>query len=315
LKLITWNKLRHLSQVLTLLVFLYLFIQTPYLAPTNPFSGLLFRLDPLAAATAMLATRMAIPFLFLSLVTLILTLIFGRVWCGWICPLGTILEWTSPRQRKKKLVRRSDPGKGWRKIKYLLLSAVVVLALFGNQTLIFLDPNTILTRSLAGVVFPALRFGILSSENFLYQFEFLMPVLDAIHAAVVEPLFHTSQSVFIAAAPIFLFFILLIALNWSAERFWCRYLCPLGGMLAGFRVLPCCAEKSLNPAVSADYAVPVAQPPPLTPSQDLKATRRNVLCAPNACKNATRAGLVSNGISCIGGRPSGRRMILPAAKY
>ena len=222
-----------MSQVLAFLVFLYLFIQTPYLTPTNSFSGLFFRLDPLAALTAMLAARMAIPFLFLSLVTLILTLVFGRVWCGWICPLGTILEWTSPHPQKKKNVRRSDPGKGWRKIKYLLLGAMVILALFGNQTLIFLDPNTILTRSLAGVVFPALRFGILSSEKFFYQFKFLSPVLDAIHAAVVEPLFHTSQSVFIAVVPIFLFLLLLIALNWSAERFWCRYLCPLGGMLGG----------------------------------------------------------------------------------
>ena len=46
--------------------------------------------------------------------------------------------------------------------------------------------------------------------------------------------FQGIKSVFIAAIPIFLLFSVIIALNWIAERFWCRYLCPLGGMLGLF---------------------------------------------------------------------------------
>ena len=192
--------------------------------------GLFYRLDPLAAVSAMLAGRLIIPALTLAAGTVIVTLIFGRIWCGWFCPLGTILEWTSPHKKKISL-KKSEPPSSWRKIKFLLLLSILILAVFGNQTLLFLDPNTILTRTMAGAIWPGLRYASFGFENFLYQYKFLWPLLDAIHAGLIVPLFHNVQSVFIAAFPIFLFFLGLIALNWSAERFWCRYLCPMGGLL------------------------------------------------------------------------------------
>jgi polyferredoxin len=200
------------------------------LIQSAPLSNLFYRLDPLVAATAMLASRVFIPILALAIGTLVLTFVFGRVWCGWFCPLGTVLEWTSPHKRNTA-IKGSEPALAWRKVKFILLMAILGLAIFGNQTLLFLDPNTILTRTMAGAIWPALRVGTFSLENFLFQFKFLWPVLDAIHVALIVPLFHNIQSVFIAALPIFLFFLGLIALNWSAERFWCRYLCPLGGLL------------------------------------------------------------------------------------
>lgn len=227
----TWRKLRQFSQVLALLLFSFLFLQTPYLQSASPLNGLFFRLNPLAAITAMLAGRLLIPFFFLSAVTLVFTLIFGRAWCGWLCPLGTILEWTTPRSIKKKSAKKKEPPQVWRKIKFFILIAMLFLALLGSQFLLFLDPITILTRSMAGAVYPALRFGVVSAETFLYQFKFLWPLLDEVHSAIVVPIFHNNQSVFIASLPIFLFLILLIALNRSSERFWCRYLCPLGGLL------------------------------------------------------------------------------------
>lgn len=226
--------LRKLSQVLALLLFFYLFLQTPYLYNLNPLNGLFFRLDPLAAITAMLAGRVLIPFFFLSAVVILLTLLFGRAWCGWLCPLGTILEWTTPRLNWMKNERRKEPPQTWRKMKFFILIAMLVFAFLGSQFLLFLDPITILTRSMAGAVFPAIRSGVVSVETFLYQFKFLWPLLDEIHSTIVVPFFHNNQSVFIASLPIALFLMLLIALNGSAGRFWCRYLCPLGGLLGWF---------------------------------------------------------------------------------
>lgn len=226
----SWQRLRQITQVLALGLFIFLFIQSAYLGQSSLLSGVFYRLDPLVAVTAMLAGRLIIPALVLAIGTVIFTLVFGRIWCGWFCPLGTILEWTS-LHKKKIAVRKSEPSSFWRKIKFLLLLVILVLAVLGNQTLLFLDPNTILTRTLAAAIWPELRYGTFSLENFLYQFKFLWPVLDAIHAGLIVPLFHNIQSVFIAALPIFIFFLGLIALNWSAERFWCCYLCPLGGLL------------------------------------------------------------------------------------
>jgi MauM/NapG family ferredoxin protein len=118
-----------------------------------------------------------------------------------------------------------------RAIKYLLLVGILLAAVLGNQTLILLDPITILNRTLATAIWPALRLAIIQIEAFLYQFSVLWPPLDAIHNALVQPLFLEVQPVYTLAALMTFLFLALVALNWWAERFWCRYLCPLGGLL------------------------------------------------------------------------------------
>ncbi|NIV38974.1 MAG: 4Fe-4S binding protein, partial [Anaerolineae bacterium] len=72
---------------------------------------------------------------------------------------------------------------------------------------------------------------VVGAEEFLYEFPALWGPLDAIHGSVVQPVFQGVQPVFTLAALVALLFVGLVALNWWAERFWCRYLCPLGGLL------------------------------------------------------------------------------------
>jgi MauM/NapG family ferredoxin protein len=176
--------------------------------------------------TATLAGRALVGGFALAGVTLLLTLLFGRVWCGWLCPLGTVLEWLGPRRSHAKA-----PPEKWRVLKYLLLFAILLAAILGNQTLLILDPITILNRTLTTAFWPALRYAVVETEVLLYQFPVLWGPLDAIHGAVVQPLFQEVQPVFTLAALMALLFVGLVALNWWAERFWCRYLCPLGGLL------------------------------------------------------------------------------------
>ena len=206
---------------------MYLFIQTVYLGRSPMESDLFYRLDPLIAATAMLAGRIIIGGLLYSLLNLLAALVFGRVWCGWICPMGALLDWISPREMKNK----KKPSSKWRTVKYLLLLVMLTAAVLGNQTLAVSDPISILTRSMTSAVFPALRYLVFGVESFLYRFDFLWPALDWINSSLLLPIFQGIESVFQAALPVAFFFLLILGLNWIAERFWCRYLCPLGAML------------------------------------------------------------------------------------
>ncbi|MBN1249893.1 MAG: 4Fe-4S binding protein, partial [Anaerolineae bacterium] len=145
------------------------------------------------------------------------------------CPLGTVLGWLSPKRGRWD---RRKPDDGWRAVKYLTLLCLVVASLLGNQTLLFLDPMTIATRTLAIAVWPALKNAVYGAEAVLYRLPFLWDPLDAVHEAVVYPVFRDIESAFSLAVPVLLFFGLLVSLNWWAERAWCRYFCPLGGLLA-----------------------------------------------------------------------------------
>ncbi len=223
-----WRRVRQGVQILTLGLYIYLLFAALQRRVAFPLADLYFRLDPLAALGAMVAARAWMPRLTLALVTLALTLLLGRVWCGWLCPLGTLLDW----------VRFPSAGTGrWgslaslRRIKYALLLLILAMVLFGSLSLMILDPITLLTRTMTTAVLPALNQAITTVERALYTVGFLRPVVDWIEARLRGPVLPVVQPVFGMSSLIFVLFLGLLALNRLADRFWCRYLCPLGALL------------------------------------------------------------------------------------
>ena len=224
-----WIKVRKFVQYLTLLVFLALFIVSQNRNAPGDLVNLFVRLDPLLTISHLLSSRTFIFASTISLITVILTLVFGRAWCGWLCPLGTILDLFSlNRWRSSTAV---SPSEGWRRVKYFLLLTILVAALFGNLSLLILDPITILLRTLSTSIWPALDQVITAAESFLYQIPILAKPVSTFDMWL-RPMILPSNPVYFSNVFIFMFvFLAIIALNLIKSRFWCRYLCPLGGLL------------------------------------------------------------------------------------
>ncbi|HJX03873.1 MAG TPA: 4Fe-4S binding protein, partial [Dehalococcoidia bacterium] len=222
-----WHRWRQAVQALAFILFLILTFVT--LQGVTPFfHDLFFDLNPLVGIAAMLAGKTLIVGMLWGLFTLVLTLLLGRVWCGWICPLGTILDWVPSRKSGRK---EKDLPSYWRYIKYLLLFAILFAALLGSLTLIFLDPITLLFRTLSAAVLPGLSF-LAGAWNFLfYQIGFLQPLASWLDT-VLRPWLITQQQFYLPNLILLAVFVAVLALNVVRDRFWCRYLCPLGGLLA-----------------------------------------------------------------------------------
>ena len=111
------KKLRIVSQGIFLFLFLFLFIQTQ--SKGDDTLGYPVRLfldfDPLIFVTTFLAARASeIPTAFyLSLIVVLVTAVLGRVFCGWICPLGTLNNIVGSLRRKHAV----NPRPSFYKIK------------------------------------------------------------------------------------------------------------------------------------------------------------------------------------------------------
>ena len=223
-----WTTLRRLVQYAVLLVFVALFVWSRRGGWPTSVVNFPLRLNPLAMLTNLLASRTVLVGSALALITVALTLALGRVWCGWLCPLGTLLDLFSLRRWRGK---RKAPTDSWRRVKYGLLLTILAAALLTNLTLLIFDPLTILFRTLSLSVWPAVDQLVTAAETALYRVPLLRPAISAFDGLVrpqvlpPDPAFYRHTLLYAGV------FLGVILLNLAAPRFWCRYLCPLGALL------------------------------------------------------------------------------------
>jgi len=167
-------------------------------------------------------------FLF-ALVTVTLTLLFGRIFCGYACPMGTFLDLFSPLSRILNIKRGSF--KKLKPLPLLTLSVVVVASAFGANLLMLLDPIALITRTTSVTVFPGIDFVLSKVAERLYLSGMAARLVDGTVSNLTGVLIFAGQRAFVSVQWMVLLFIFIVSLNTLSKRFWCRYLCPLGGLL------------------------------------------------------------------------------------
>jgi polyferredoxin len=172
--------------------------------------SLFLELDPLVAIATAIATHTVYKGLIGCLALGIPTLLLGRIFCNWICPYGILhhfIGWAFGRGRSEEKERiEANRYRPLFRLKYYLLVAGLVAAIFGSLQIGLLDPICLLHRSITTAVLPAI--------------DLFLP-----GTVFVKQPFHLGAWL----VGFLLFF--LVAMNAVIPRFFCRVLCPLGAFL------------------------------------------------------------------------------------
>jgi len=232
--------IRRVSQIVFFGLFLVLICVTAYpLKPGIPVD-LFVKLDPLAALASMLAARTFIAAMWPALVVIGITILLGRVFCGWVCPLGTTLDASD-----KLFFRGKRRGTAQlRGLKYYILVGLLVSALFSTQAVYLLDPLSLLTRTVVLVFIAPIQMAFRWLAEMFYGLSSggLGPIAsvgtwlsDRVGAwqFVSGPQLYFRQALLVLAV-----FVAIVGLNSLTRRFWCRNLCPLGALLGLLSYVP-----------------------------------------------------------------------------
>lgn len=165
---------------------------------------LFLQFDPLIAIAAWMTSGTVYLGLATAGVIILGTLIFGRFFCSWLCPLGILNQFTSWLFRRRRAFEKVGEN-AYRpafRLKYYILGALMVLAALGSLQVGLLDPIALLTRSMVTGILPTAGAGL-----------YLKP--QVFHGGVL----------------LALILVALVLANRFMTRFWCRVLCPLGALL------------------------------------------------------------------------------------
>ncbi len=156
-----------------------------------------------------------------------ITLVFGRIYCSVICPLGVmqdVVSWLSGRRnkRRKRLRFSYSPAKRW--LRYAMLAVFVVAWVAGIAAVpALLAPYSSYGRIAQNLFQPVYLLG---NNALAYLSEHM-----ASYAFYGREVWIRSMPTFLIAA---LTFIILVVLAWRNGRTYCNTICPVGTVLSFF---------------------------------------------------------------------------------
>lgn len=153
---------------------------------------------------------------------LILTLIFGRVYCSVICPMGVmqdVVTWLGGRSKKRRYRFSYSPQK--RILRFVVLAVFLVTLVAGiNSVVALLEPYSAYGRIAQNILSPVYAYG----NNLLAYF-----------AERADSYAFYRTDVWIRSIPTFvvavLTFVIVAVMAWRNGRTYCNTICPVGTVL------------------------------------------------------------------------------------
>ncbi len=214
---------RRAAQVLSLTLFLFLLTLAVSSIDTPTPLDLFLLLDPAAIVFTAISARILAVASIPALLVLVVTLFFGRVFCGYICPMGTTLDGGDKlfgTQGKK----RPQTGK-LGLLKYIVLFFLLGASILGVSFVFVAAPLSLITRFYGLLVHPVLAFVSNETLVLIHPLAEWLGMDTLMFMRITTPRFSTQ--LFVLA-----FFIALFVLAKVSPRFWCRNLCPSGALMA-----------------------------------------------------------------------------------
>ncbi|MFX1481042.1 MAG: 4Fe-4S binding protein [Promethearchaeota archaeon] len=169
--------------------------------------------------------------IFLIGILMLVILFTNRIFCGWICPIGTIQDGCAAIPTKKRTVKESGGflglfnHKSLLKIKYLFVIIIIIIVLplgitYTANKSFYLEYKANLGE--LGVN----PMGYFSLAEYIFVF-FPNIIKEMFKTGSLQPLFSDALTFII-----FFFYLIVIVLSVWYPRVYCRYLCPFGATAA-----------------------------------------------------------------------------------
>lgn len=233
---------KRVLQTASLFFFLTLLLLAAFPLRTWFPTDFFLRLDPLVFAGTVLGAREWVGALLPGLMIILATLVLGRFFCAYICPMGITLDISDRvfRSRAASSSFSAQNSLSLRRIKYLVLFFILGTAAVGVSSVFIASPLSLATRFYGLVIYPfAVHITDLGLDNLYLVYSSLG----------LQSLAYFEPQTYLFATQLFIlaFFILVFSLVVLAPRFWCRSLCPAGALLALFSNRPLMRRK-VSPA-------------------------------------------------------------------
>ena len=203
-------------------------------------------IDPLVSLSTGLASRAWVWSLIAAGIILAVCILIPRGFCGYICPLGTLIDlfdWAIG----KRVTRFRAPDDGWWvHTKYYILLGTLIAAMFGVLISGFFSAIPVITRGL------------------LFIFH---PIQTGMHRG-----WHNVPDMHVGHFVSLVLFAAVLLMGLWKPRFWCKYVCPSGAVFSVFNHFRATERKVEDTCIHCNKCVEICPFDPIKPDFTTRVT-------------------------------------------